>query len=310
MLIMRRRLVRKLLPLSLNNRYLSKALGIIFPMTTFQEVNAWPQSTGFPWTDRRVTMCWSFDCDIPEDTESLPALCNLLKEYDLPASFAVIGELLKKNPEPYEKVMKQGFEIINHGYSQHNLKDKNGVWEACLFYNALTTEQIEQEISQNQELIHRYLGIHPDGFRTPHFGTFQRHQDIEVLHAILFRQGIAYSSSTQILSAKMQRLLNPGRPVVEVPFSSRVGTTQGLFDSWTFLGAPKMHYDPRGFMLNFQRIMKCALSSMKPIFLNFYFDPNHVVSLEEFRKCMDLVSFHRDDIWIGKYSKMVSCIRN
>jgi len=68
-----------------------------------------------------------------------PYILNLLKQYDCKATFFCVGENIKKYPETFEQILKEGHLVGNHGY--HHL---NG-WKTSLkdyLANALEAQKI------------------------------------------------------------------------------------------------------------------------------------------------------------------------
>lgn len=284
------------------NRYVNRLLQI-YPELVFREVHAWPEP--FSWTDKRVSLCLSFDCDTPKDAEVMPHLLALLEKYQIPASFAVIGALVEETPAVYKKIVAAGHEILSHGYSKHTEIDAQGEYHSTMFYHELSPEQIEDEIVQNHKCLENVFGIQVMGFRTPHFGTFQLPQQISLLYSLLKKHGYRYSSSVMMLYAKQRGYLKFGEGIREFPLSAIVGMPLSVFDSWSLLRAPGRDFTDADFFPLFRRMIDIALKSSRPIFLNVYFDPSHVVGFDGFEACLQYVSENKDEIWTGSYSAML-----
>ena len=70
----------------------------IFERRSFINISRWPANS-FPWTQKKITFCLSFDCDTEKDTAALPKIIEILECHDLKSSFAVCGQMVKENPQ-------------------------------------------------------------------------------------------------------------------------------------------------------------------------------------------------------------------
>lgn len=285
-----------------HNRYVNWLLRF-FPKRIFQDLHTWP--TQFPWTEKRVTFCLSFDCDNPADADALPALLILLRKFNLSASFAACGAMVEENVKRYEQVVANGHEIINHGYSKHVEVLSNGSLRPVLFYDKLLERQIEEEIAKNHECLKQVLGVTPLGFRAPHFGHFQNPKDVELTYKLLRKYGYRYNSSTLMLTAQQQGLLKRTEEPFEFPLSSRIGVPCSVFDSWGFIAAPNRKMQPADFYPQFKQMVDAALNTDKPIFLNIYVDPSHVDGFDGFEACLQYIEQNKQMLWIGNYTDIL-----
>jgi len=101
----------------------------------------WSASTG----ERKVFLTFD-DGPVPEAT---PIVLEILKKYNVKATFFCVGENVQKYPEIYDSVRKAGHAIGNHTF--HHVK----AWETD--YNTYLSE-----VAQCQELVNSKL------FRPPH----------------------------------------------------------------------------------------------------------------------------------------------
>jgi peptidoglycan-N-acetylglucosamine deacetylase len=101
----------------------------------------WSASTG----ERTVFLTFD-DGPVPEAT---PIVLEILKKYNVKATFFCVGENVQKYPEIYDSVLKAGHAVGNHTF--HHVK----AWETD--YNTYLSE-----VAQCQELINSKL------FRPPH----------------------------------------------------------------------------------------------------------------------------------------------
>ncbi len=93
----------------------------------------------------------TFD-DGPHPTYT-PQILDILKEYDIPATFFVIGENVDRHPDLVSRAVAEGHEIGNHTQT-HPLKQ-------------LTDEQMEAEISACEATIAECIDCRPRLFRPP-----------------------------------------------------------------------------------------------------------------------------------------------
>ena len=132
-----------------SNRYVNHLLGWLAPEQSFVRANSWPESS-FPWTERRVAVCLSFDCDTPEDGESLPRLLSLLARFDIRASFAVVGELAEGQQPEYLRIVEAGHEVFNHGYRMHTEALPDGGYKPTGFYPSLSWTRSRQRLCRTR----------------------------------------------------------------------------------------------------------------------------------------------------------------
>jgi len=107
----------------------------------------WRGSKGWP------VLALTFDDGPTEPYTS--AVVEILKQYDVRATFFLLGRKLELYPEVIKKIAEGGHEIGNHGYSHQVLP---------LRFPAI----IRSEIQRTEELIIALTGRKPDLFRAPH----------------------------------------------------------------------------------------------------------------------------------------------
>ena len=114
-----------------------------FRHASFIETHTWPDLLSA--SGASTVFCLSFDCDTKEDAIALPKLTDALRRYEIPASFALIGELVEEAPDAYGRLVEAGYEIVNHGYSYHTAQRPDGTCYSSMFYHQLTAEQIHDQ---------------------------------------------------------------------------------------------------------------------------------------------------------------------
>jgi len=118
-----------------------------------------------PSPDGPPLLALSFDLDYQEDTDALPALVQLMEQFDATMTLFSIGQLVDQDPGPYREAVAAGHEIGNHTWSHPDnpvLNPDQEFWD-------LSVDEMTTEIQRAQDVFDRQLGVRPTGFRTPHF---------------------------------------------------------------------------------------------------------------------------------------------
>ena len=102
--------------------------------------------------DQKV-VALTFD-DGPDEVYT-PQVLDILKKYDVKATFFLVGENIERNADIVAREVEEGHEIGNHTYTHINV-DKNG-------YN-----EIYNEIVKTQDIIKKITGEEPKLFRPPY----------------------------------------------------------------------------------------------------------------------------------------------
>ncbi|GGG78506.1 hypothetical protein GCM10010918_39280 [Paenibacillus radicis (ex Gao et al. 2016)] len=89
------------------------------------------------------------------DKKYTPAILDILKEKGVKATFFVVGQQVKKEPEVLQRIVDEGHAIGNHSMNHKNMAKLNA-------------EQIQQEIDEADKLIKEAVGFKPKMFRAPY----------------------------------------------------------------------------------------------------------------------------------------------
>lgn len=89
--------------------------------------------------------------------QGTPKLLDLLKEKGVKATFAVLGENVRRYPELARRIVAEGHQIVNHGETHRSLIDLDG------------EDQLEGEIVRTNDAIEKAAGVRP-GFIRPPYG--------------------------------------------------------------------------------------------------------------------------------------------
>lgn len=87
-----------------------------------------------------------------DDTETL---INILKEYDVPATFFVVGAWVDKYPESVKQLSDAGHQVQNHSNTHPHMP-------------SLSAEQMKNEIESCNKKIEAITGVAPTLFRCPY----------------------------------------------------------------------------------------------------------------------------------------------
>ncbi|AWB47038.1 polysaccharide deacetylase [Paenibacillus sp. CAA11] len=95
----------------------------------------------------------TFD-DGPHPAQTVEIL-NLLKQYNVPATFFVIGKQVAENPDVVKRIVAEGHELANHTYSH------------TFFRLPASSDKVLSEIAKTEEEIYKLTGHRSKYFRPP-----------------------------------------------------------------------------------------------------------------------------------------------
>lgn len=102
---------------------------------------------------RYVTLPWG-----NEDTQQL---IDILGEYQIKATFFVVGDWVEKYPESVKALHEAGHEIMNHSNTHAH-------------YNSLSSEEIIADVNACNDKIEAITGVRPTLIRCP-YGEYDDH---------------------------------------------------------------------------------------------------------------------------------------
>ncbi len=285
------------------NRYVRAALSptkslfetasILSPNFFWNRVNRLARSQGFD----RLYFCLSFDCDTEKDADVVESVDSKLREMGLLPSYAVPAELLKQQVSTYSKLRDKGAVFLNHGYQIHTvINEQTGHYESCLSYDALTKKEVEEDVFQGHLILKDFLGETPKGFRSPHFGTFQRASELRFLHSYLKTLGYEYSSSTAPVYSSLYGPVFRKFGLWEVPVTGTASRPREIYDSWSFFCAPSRRWKDGDYYKEAERLVSVKKKYQLVGLLNCYADPSQVWNRAEFFDAMALLSKHAESI--------------
>lgn len=93
-------------------------------------------------------------------TIETPKVLELLKKYNVKATFFCIGKQIEKYPDILQQVIDEGHTVGNHTYSH---SPKMSLWK---------TEAVLKELTKTDEIIHNIVGVRSKLYRPPYGVTF------------------------------------------------------------------------------------------------------------------------------------------
>ena len=226
----------------------------------------------------------SLDCDTIDDIGVAWDVHSRLMDMGVKPVYAVPGELLQKGKMVYRRILESGSEFINHGYKQHTYFDKSaGRHRSHFFYDELPLERVREDIVQGDVCLREILGVQTRGFRTPHFGTFQKPHQLRFLHSVLHDLGYIFSTSTVPLYAFRYGPVFRAFGAVELPVSGMASSPLNILDSWSCFMAPDRTMTPQDYLREGEAISE-LFKGFGVGLLNFYADPIHIHDSDIFFK--------------------------
>jgi len=233
----------------------------------------------------------SFDCDTEKDIEVVGEVHNQLIGLGVMPVYAVPGELLLKGRDAYCKLHDNGAEFINHGYISHTSYFRESKsYVSTLFYDRLTEEQVREDIIRGDEVCVDVLGTKPCGFRTPHFGTYQKPSHLEFLYSILSELDYKFSSSTTPVKSMWDGALikDERYNIFEMPVTGCYSYPARILDSWGFRFSPTRKFNEQDYVDQFKQLIGSFNEPKNVGVLNIYADPSQVYDWLDFFNCMEL----------------------
>lgn len=245
----------------------------------------------------------SFDCDFPRDIEVLPQLADVLERAGYSASFACIGQWVRRFPDPHRRLVAGGHELINHTETHPNLYHPDYAYarEEGLSrekFNTLTREERKAEIARCHQTFVEVLDYVPAGFRTPHFGVLH----VDDVYAILGELGYAFSSSLLAAGPRGGTPFRIDENIWEFPVSPCPLHPFGVFDSWHSLGKNRpAHCRPGELTTLFARLGDRVEENGG--YVNVYFDPREALESGELQGILQQLQRRR--IEVGTYGDLL-----
>ena len=231
----------------------------------------------------------SFDCDTDLDAVAAAEVHAFLASLGIKATYAVPGAQLLRSPEPYQRLAERGAEFMNHGGLPH--AEWNGdQWVGITFYDSMLPKEAEADIRRGHEIVTEVIGRAPIGFRAPHFGCYQKPEQVDLLHRTATSLGYRYCSTT-IPSFGLE--FGPAyetHGLMEIPCFGSIRNPQTILDSWTYLTDRKNYALGDQYFDLMVETIDAFVSRELPAVFTWYADPCHVLKQTPFIRSMEYLS--------------------
>jgi len=237
----------------------------------------------------RLYLFLSFDCDTDLDAKMVEELHRFLTAHGIKATYAVPGAQLEKAADVYGRLATGGAEFMNHGGLPH-AEWREDRWVGITFYDTMTTEAVVADIRRGHEIVSAVTGVPPKGFRAPHFGCFQKPEQIELMHRTAASLGYGYCSTTIPALGLAHGPAYPSFGVVEFPCFGSIRNPETILDSWTYL-TDRVNYSlGEEYYLLLEETVNTMLDRGMPGVLTWYGDPCHVLDQAPFVRAIELLA--------------------
>lgn len=234
----------------------------------------------------RLMLFLSFDCDTDPDIDGAPRLDHWLRGLGVRASYAVPGAQLVKGATTWRRLAAQGAAFMNHGALPH-AEWQGDQYRSITFYDQMPRDAVVADIEEGHRIGVEILGRAPEGFRAPHFGCFQRPDQLDLVHATAKRLGYAYCSTTIPSYGLGQGPRVRVGEMVELPCFGSWRYPETILDSWTYLADRRVYRLTDTYAELFVETVDRMLDADIPGVLTFYADPSHVLDQAPFTRAIE-----------------------
>jgi hypothetical protein len=230
----------------------------------------------------RVFLVLSFDCDTTEDAAVAPEVNRRLADLGVAPTYAVPGALLRQGADTYRHLAGSDAEFLNHGGVDHTYFDEaHGRYASCFFYDDLDPDQVRRDIEEGDEIVEDVLGRRATGFRTPHFGTYQRPRQLRHLHDVLSGLDYRFSTSTTPRFGFWHGPVSRRFDLPEIPVTGTPRAPFEILDTWAFFAAPDRVHEADDYLAQAE-MLAGAFKTAGAGVINVYADPIHIHDRPEF----------------------------
>lgn len=223
----------------------------------------------------RLYLIVSFDCDTEQDMAVAWDVHRRVRECGVLPAYAVPGELLAEGAAIYRRIAETGAEFLNHGHRRHTYFDAAlGEHRSCFFYDQQALDVVKADVIGGDRAVRQVLDLAPRGFRTPHFGTFQRPAQLRFLHGLLRELGYGFSTSTPPYFAFRYGPVFDTFGLREIPVSGGASRPLTILDTWVCFRAPDRVLTPEDYRTEALGLAQDLAGG--PGILNYYADPSHI----------------------------------
>ena len=234
----------------------------------------------------RPCLFLSFDCDTDLDAPAAEEIHSFLESLNIKATYAVPGAQLLKSPESYRRLADRGAEFMNHGGLPH--AEWNGEqWIGITFYDAMSPEEAEADIQRGHEIVTEVIGCAPVGFRAPHFGCYQKPEQIDLMHRTAASLGYRYCSTPLPIFGLEHGPAYETHGLMEIPCFGSARNPETILDSWTYLTDRKNYALDESYFDLMAETVDAFVHRQLPAVFTWYADPCHVLNQAPFMRAME-----------------------
>lgn len=259
-------------------------LGRIFPQLFWQHYSRFARKQGLT----RLYLVLSFDCDTPQDAEGAAIIHDWLTEHGIKATYAIPGKQLEEGAKIYQSLSKMDAAFINHGARSHTTWQGDH-FQSSAFYNLMTSTEVVEDIRKGHEIVTQVIGTPPKGFRGPHFGRFQRPENLNLIYSTIIQLGYSFATTTV---PEYGFRYGPARKtgnIFEFPLSGSSKAPISLLDSYTHINNAKDRVVTDAYGKTLESTIHDLMDWKICGLLNIYVDPSHVVKNPQFFEALELI---------------------
>lgn len=248
----------------------------------------------------RLYLLLTFDCDTDLDIDVVDDLNRDMARLGIAAGYAVPGAQLEKGAATWRRVAAGGAEFLNHGGRAH-AEFRDGRYWPVTFYDQLEPDAVVADIRLGDRLVREVAGVAPAGFRAPHFGSYQRPDQLHVIYSTVSALGYQYcSTTTPALALSRGPVVAASHGLIELPTMGSYRNPTTLLDSWTYL-TDRVHYTlGEEYYELFAETVERMLAERRPGLLTYYADPSHVAGQRPFERALDLIAARQVPTLFGR----------
>lgn len=128
--------------------------------TNFHQLQAEPAAKIIPESSNKELKRVAITFDDGPDEYFTPQVLDILKEYNVKATFFIVGSVASKNPDVLKRIDEEGHVVASHGWSHSN-------------FTKMSDKKIAQELQKTNDLIEEITGKPTSLFRLP-YGDFNQ----------------------------------------------------------------------------------------------------------------------------------------
>ena len=121
----------------------------------------------------------------------------------------------------------------------------------------MSVSEIEDDMARGHAAIKDLFGLAPKGWRTPHFGSFEKRGQLKLIATLGKKFGYTYSSSSTGFHSLKYGQIDLSNFTAEIPVTGHGSAGLGVLDSWSFLRnkADSNSFDSPAFFAELRQII-------------------------------------------------------